>query len=221
MDVSACLQTAVDLAVRAHEQSSVLPDNHPPGTLPADTKPQGRLRVSMLSQVFPHPSLPLASLGSPVISTRHISVPSNSWSEDMKGFDGLCAAGKERVEHGGGDGRAGRPSADGAARRAMAHGRGASLALALQDHRCPLPTPVFTLLRSHGPACMHLPSKHLGMLVHLSCGDLFSGGVGVNLDMTLSGIPRMFSGAEVAEAHMPFADPACVCGVQRTRCASW
>ncbi|CAL8461880.1 g1411 [Coccomyxa elongata] len=44
-------QTAVDLAVRAHEQSSLLPDSHTPGTLPADTKPQGRLRVSMLSQL--------------------------------------------------------------------------------------------------------------------------------------------------------------------------
>lgn len=47
------LQTAVDLAIRSHEQSSLLPKNHPPGTLPADTKPQGRLRVSMLSQVMP------------------------------------------------------------------------------------------------------------------------------------------------------------------------
>ena len=43
----------MDLAIRSHEQSSLLPKNHPPGTLPADTKPQGRLRVSMLSQVMP------------------------------------------------------------------------------------------------------------------------------------------------------------------------
>lgn len=53
----------MDLAIRSHEQSSLLPKNHPPGTLPADTKPQGRLRVSMLSQVmplFPLNALPLA-----------------------------------------------------------------------------------------------------------------------------------------------------------------
>lgn len=59
-------QTAVDLAVRAHEQACVLPANSTPGALPPDTKPQGRLRVSMLSQV-------LLCLGTPSKPFRMLS----------------------------------------------------------------------------------------------------------------------------------------------------
>jgi hypothetical protein len=52
----------VDLAVRAHEQACLLPEGMLPGALPSQTRPPGRARVSLLSQVPSSPSLPFATL---------------------------------------------------------------------------------------------------------------------------------------------------------------
>ena len=49
--VHAGVQNAVDMTIRAHEQAVCIPENPHAGQLPQHTRPAGRARISLLSQV--------------------------------------------------------------------------------------------------------------------------------------------------------------------------
>ena len=45
-------QNAVDMTIRAHEQAVCIPENPRAAQLPIHTRPAGRARISLLSQVL-------------------------------------------------------------------------------------------------------------------------------------------------------------------------
>ena len=47
------MQNAVDMTIRAHEQAVCIPENPHAAQLPPHTRPAGRARISLLSQVPP------------------------------------------------------------------------------------------------------------------------------------------------------------------------
>ncbi len=46
------MQNAVDMTIRAHEQAVCIPENPRAAQLPVHTRPAGRARISLLSQVL-------------------------------------------------------------------------------------------------------------------------------------------------------------------------
>ena len=51
IDGLAGVQTAVDMTIHAHECAVCIPENRHAGHLPLHTRPAGRARISLLSQV--------------------------------------------------------------------------------------------------------------------------------------------------------------------------
>ena len=51
VDCQSAMQNAVDMTIRAHEQAVCIPENPKAAQLPVHTRPAGRARISLLSQV--------------------------------------------------------------------------------------------------------------------------------------------------------------------------
>ena len=53
VDCQGGMQNAVDMTIRAHEQAVCILENPKAAQLPVHTRPAGRARISLLSQVLP------------------------------------------------------------------------------------------------------------------------------------------------------------------------
>lgn len=65
LDCQIGVQNAVDMTIRAHEQAVCIPENPRAAQLPAHTRPAGRARISLLSQV---------PTGSPIICDTQVGL---------------------------------------------------------------------------------------------------------------------------------------------------